>query len=82
MSVLRRVGFFADTHSNKADGSDVPEAVDRAFKKVDLIVALGDIGRKGFLARLQSVAPVWVPHPEGSIKGYVPDRGFGLGVTV
>jgi putative phosphoesterase len=67
---LRRVGFFADTHSNKADGTDVSEQVDRAFSKVDLIVALGDIGRKGFIPRLQKIAPVWVPYGEG--KGYIP----------
>ena len=67
---LRKVGFLADTHSNKPDGSDLPDEVLKAFKGVDLIVHLGDIGRKGILDRLQEVAPVWVPF--GDDKGYVP----------
>ena len=79
---ISRIGFFADTHSNKADGTDVSDRVDSAFKKVDLIVALGDIGRKGFIPRLQRIAPVWVPHPEGSIKGYVPFGSTVDGVKV
>jgi putative phosphoesterase len=67
---LRKVGFLADTHSNKPDGSDLPDEVLEAFKGVDLIVHLGDIGRKGILDRLNEVAPVWVPF--GDDKGYVP----------
>jgi len=66
----KKVGFLADTHSNKPDGSDLPDATLRAFKGVDLIVHLGDIGRKGILDRLSDVAPVWVPF--GDDKGYVP----------
>ena len=67
---LRKVGFLADTHSNKPDGSDLPDEVLAAFKGVDLIVHLGDVGRKGILDRLNEVAPVWVPY--GDDKGYVP----------
>src|SRR5262245_28535504 len=66
----RRVGFLADTHSNKADGSDLPDPVLEAFAGVDLVVHLGDIGRKGILDRLLEVAPVLVP--VGGNKGYVP----------
>jgi hypothetical protein len=66
----KKVGFLADTHSNKPDGSDLPDGVLKAFKGVDLIVHLGDIGRKGILDRLSEVAPVWVPF--GDDKGYVP----------
>ena len=66
----RKVGFLADTHSNKPDGSDLPDEVLRAFHGVDLIVHLGDVGRKGILDRLGEVAPVWVPY--GDDKGYVP----------
>src|SRR5436190_6825960 len=68
--MYRKVGFLADTHSNKSDGSDLPDTVLKAFKGVDLIVHLGDIGRKGILDRLGEVAPVWVPF--GDDKGYVP----------
>ena len=67
---LRKIGFLADTHSNKPDGSDLPDEVLRAFKGVDVIVHLGDVGRKGILDRLGEVAPVWVPY--GDDKGYVP----------
>jgi putative phosphoesterase len=65
-----KLGLLADTHSNKNDGSDLPDEVLAAFRGVDLIVHLGDIGRKGILDRLQEVAPVWVPF--GDDKGYVP----------
>lgn len=67
---LRKVGLLADTHSNKPDGSDLPDAVLAAFEGVHLIVHLGDVGRKGILDRLGEVAPVWVPY--GEDKGYVP----------
>ncbi|HUP84768.1 MAG TPA: metallophosphoesterase family protein [Acidimicrobiales bacterium] len=67
---VRKIGFLADTHSNRPDGSDLPDAVLKAFKGVDLIVHLGDVGRKGILDRLGEVAQVWVPY--GDDKGYVP----------
>jgi putative phosphoesterase len=65
----RRIGFLADTHSATADGSDLPDQVLDAFAGVDLIVHLGDIGRKAILDRLSTVAPVWVPAERD--KGYV-----------
>ena len=65
-----KVGLLADTHSARPDGSDLPDGVLRAFRGVDLIVHLGDVGRKGILERLGEVAPVWVPY--GEDKGYVP----------
>ena len=71
--VLRRIGFLADTHSRKADGSDLPQQVLDAFKAVDLIVHLGDIGQKGILDRLAKIAPVLVP--AGAGKGYLPATG-------
>ena len=66
----RRIGFLADIHSAKADGSDLPDPVIDAFAGVDLVVHLGDIGRKGILDRILAVAPVLVP--VGGNKGYVP----------
>lgn len=68
-----KIGFLADTHSNKADGSDLPDAVLAAFKGCDRIVHLGDVGRKAILDRLASVAPVWVQSEDR--KGYVPLAG-------
>ena len=73
MADIRRIGFLADTHSSKADGSDLPQQALDAFAGVDLIVHLGDIGRKGILDRLGAVAPVLVPSGDG--KGYVPAGG-------
>src|SRR5262245_30871494 len=66
----RRIGFLADTHSRKADGSDLPQQALDAFAGVDLIVHLGDIGQKGILGRLARIAPVLVP--AGSDKGWIP----------
>ncbi|HZU72981.1 MAG TPA: metallophosphoesterase family protein [Acidimicrobiales bacterium] len=75
-----KIGFLADTHSRKPDGSDLPDAVLRAFEDVDLIVHLGDIGHKGILTRLAAAAPVLVP--AGANKGYVPHAGGGEAVKV
>jgi hypothetical protein len=71
---VKRIGFLADTHSRKADGSDLPQQALDAFAGVDLIVHLGDIGQKGILARLGAVAPVLVP--AGDDKGWI-----GAGAT-
>ena len=60
MIEIRRIGFLADTHSRKADGSDLPQQALDAFAGVDLIVHLGDIGQKGILERLGEVAPVLI----------------------
>ncbi len=65
---LNRVGFLADTHSAKNDGSDLPDAVLKAFKGVDLIVHLGDVGKKMILSRLGEVAPVMIQSEDR--KGY------------
>jgi uncharacterized protein len=77
---VRTIGFLADTHSRKADGSDLPDSVLRAFKAVDLIVHLGDIGHKGIVGRLGSVAPVLVP--VGANKGYKADGGKAAPIKV
>ena len=71
-----KIGLLADTHSNKADGSDLPDAVLKAFKGCDAIVHLGDIGRKAILDRLGEVAPVWVPSDDR--KGYWPAGGGAI----
>ncbi len=72
---LERIGFLADTHSAKNDGSDLPDSVLKAFKGVDLIVHLGDIGKKAILPRLGAVAPVMVPSEDR--KGYIRVDGAG-----
>lgn len=64
----KKIGFLADTHSAKPDGSDLPDSVLKALKGVDLIVHLGDVGRKGILPRLEDVAPVMVQSEDR--KGY------------
>lgn len=61
---------MADTHGRKNDGSDLPDGVLRAFDGVDLIVHLGDIGKKVIVDRLAAVAPVWVATEDR--KGYGP----------
>ena len=68
-----KIGFLADTHIRKNDGSDLPDGVLKAFKGVDLIVHLGDIGKKVILDRLGDVAPVWIQSEDR--KGYVPVAG-------
>ena len=75
MIEIRRIGFLADTHSRKADGSDLPQQALEAFVGVDLIVHLGDIGQKGILQRLGEVAPVLIP--AGANTGYIPVGGGG-----
>jgi predicted phosphodiesterase len=75
---LKRIGFLADTHSAKNDGSDLPDSVLKAFKGVDLIVHLGDIGKKAILPRLAEVAPVMIQSEDR--KGYTfagPPAGGG-----
>jgi uncharacterized protein len=67
-SAPKKIGFLADTHSAKNDGSDLPDWVLNAFKGVDLIVHLGDIGKKMILTRLGEVAPVMIQSEDR--KGY------------
>jgi putative phosphoesterase len=64
----KKVGFLADTHIRKNDGSDLPDWVLKAFKGVDLIVHLGDVGKKVCVDRLSEVAPVMVQTEDR--KGY------------
>ena len=65
---MKKIGFLADTHIRKNDGSDLPDAVLKAFKGVDLIVHLGDVGKKVCIDRLADVAPVMVQTDDR--KGY------------
>jgi uncharacterized protein len=53
-----RIGFLADTHCHKPDGSDLPTAVLDALRGVDLIIHLGDMGERWVLDRLEAIAPV------------------------
>lgn len=55
---MQRIGIIADNHSRAADGTDLPDAVLKAFAGVDLIVHCGDAGSWGTLDRLGAVAPV------------------------
>jgi putative phosphoesterase len=64
----KKMGFLADTHIRKNDGSDLPDWVLRAFKGVDLIVHLGDVGKKVCVDRLAEAAPVMVQTEDR--KGY------------
>jgi putative phosphoesterase len=68
MADPKKIGFLADTHSAKNDGSDLPDSVLKAFKGVDLIVHLGDVGKKMILTRLGEVAPVMIQSEDR--KGY------------
>ncbi len=54
----RRIGFLSDTHTQAADGNDLPAELLDAFQGVDLIVHLGHVGHPGALDRLETVAPV------------------------
>lgn len=67
---MTRIGFLADTHCRKADGSDLPKQALEAFAGCDMIVHLGDIGTKGSLPLLDAVAPLWVQSYDR--KSYVP----------
>src|SRR5689334_856948 len=67
-ATLNKIGFLADTHIRKNDGSDLPDSVLKAFKGVDLIVHLGDIGKKVCVDRLVEVAPVLIQSEDR--KGY------------
>src|SRR5262245_5520013 len=53
-----RIGFLADTHCHKPHMNDLPAPVLEAFRDVDLIVHLGDMGDGWVLDRLGTVAPV------------------------
>lgn len=53
-----RIGLIADLHSHAPGASDLPDAVLEAFRDVDLIVPIGDIGEVAALDRLETVAPI------------------------
>jgi hypothetical protein len=55
-----RIGVLADTHCHAADASDLPDAVLDAFRGVDLVVHLGDMGEAAVLDRLAGVAAIVV----------------------
>jgi putative phosphoesterase len=55
---VRMLGVVADTHCERPDGSDLPEAVVDALRPADLIVHCGDLMRIGVLDRLREAAPV------------------------
>ena len=57
----RRIGFLADTHWRKPDGSDLSQQLIDALSGADLIVHLGDVGQAAPLARLGAIAPVMAP---------------------
>jgi len=52
------IGLLADTHCHAAGASDLPQAVLDAFRGVDLVVHLGDMGDAAVLDRLATVADV------------------------
>ncbi len=54
----KRLGLIADVHSHAPGASDLPDAVLEAFRGVDLIVPVGDIGEVAALDKLETVAPV------------------------
>jgi len=70
-----RLGLIADNHSAQSDGSDLPDAVLRAFAGVDLILHLGDAGTWGTLDRLATVATVIAVR--GGHNGSADDRRVG-----
>jgi putative phosphoesterase len=54
----KRIGLIADAHCHAPGASDLPDAVIEAFRGVSLILALGDMGERAALDRLQQVAPL------------------------
>jgi putative phosphoesterase len=55
---MRRLGVVADTHCERVDARDLPDAVLATFQNTDLIVHCGDLMKTGVLERLAQVAPV------------------------
>ena len=54
----KRIGLIADLHSHAPGAGDLPEPVLQAFRGVELIIPVGDIGEAAALDRLETVAPV------------------------
>jgi hypothetical protein len=53
-----RLGVIADLHHHPERGPTLPDSVLAAFRGVDAIVALGDMGEASGLDRLAAVAPL------------------------
>jgi uncharacterized protein len=53
-----RIGLVADTHCHRPGASDLPGSVLDAFRGVDLVIHLGDMGDVAALDRLEGVARV------------------------
>jgi putative phosphoesterase len=53
-----RIGLLADTHCHAPGAGELPPGVLEAFRGVDLVLHLGDIGEAVLLDRLAGVAPV------------------------
>ena len=55
MGTAARLGLVADTHCHAPGASDLPGSVLDAFRGVDLVVHLGDMGDAAVLDRLEGV---------------------------
>jgi uncharacterized protein len=53
-----RIGLLADTHCHAPGAGELPPGVLEAFRGVDLLLHLGDMGEAVVLDRLSGVAPV------------------------
>jgi len=53
---MKRIGVISDTHIPKT-ALDLPEAVYKAFEKVDMIFHAGDLVEIDLLEKLQQIAP-------------------------
>jgi putative phosphoesterase len=53
-----RIGLLADTHCHAPGAGELPPGVLEAFRGVDLVLHLGDMGEAVLLDRLSGVAPV------------------------
>jgi putative phosphoesterase len=53
-----RIGLLADTHCHAPGAGELPPGVLEAFRGVDLVLHLGDMGEAALLDRLSGVAPV------------------------
>jgi uncharacterized protein len=53
-----RIGLLADTHCHQPAATDLPGSVLDAFRGLDLVIHLGDMGDAAVLDRLESVARV------------------------
>ncbi len=58
LGAAARVGFLSDTHCHQPGAADLPQVVLNAFRGVDLVVHLGDMGDAAVLDRLGAVASV------------------------